>query len=334
MKEDIGTLNQLINNFVSSLDDRTPIFVAYNEPVIQKMLQWYFITWKHWLEDKSSKKTEWFMIYEILRAGIQKIVKRAIDVKQGSFTVVFFKKIIEHIESNKQEKVESEDKVWYYRDYIFHVFFDSLVDFVSSSDISERDYMWSEFPADWKITESNLKDKEKVLAHLSFRRFLDWTQGRIFSSHEREFDEPLYEMVLHLFPEVDPETWETILIFVFSPYAPEARVRSVIERNWTIGYSLARSFTFEISLAEGENYDEVKKKVITQKQAETEAKIATGSQKAYSLALLVFGTVFTKDLLQKCISEASGLKYADDTKENRKKLKLLRIFSGLLSQLP
>src|SRR3990170_2474193 len=151
MKEDLETLNRLINNFVNSLDDRTPIFLAYNEPVIKKMLQWYLITWKNWLADKSSEKTEWFMAYETLRIGIQKIAKRAIDLKQGSFTVVLFKNIIEHIEINRQETVESDGKRWYYRDYVFHVFFGILVDFVSASEISEREYMWSKFPADWKI---------------------------------------------------------------------------------------------------------------------------------------------------------------------------------------
>jgi hypothetical protein len=88
------------------------------------------------------------------------------------------------------------------------------------------------------------------------------------------------------------------------------------------------------SVAEGEDYDEKERKIIAQKELEIEAKIKTESQKAYGLALLVFGNFFTKDLLQKYISEANNLKYEENTKENRRRLKLLRIFSGLLLHAP
>ena len=70
-----------------------------------------------------------------------------------------------------------------------------------------------------------------------------------------------------------------------------------------------------------------------------EAKDKTKAQKlaeiknTYELAILLFPNHFSKKLLQKYIEDTNKLKYPDDSEEERKRLKLLEIFQGMLDTL-
>lgn len=331
MKTSVKDLNPIISDFVSSLDNRSDIFLVYNPIVIEKLLYWHKVSWQNWLSltDESNSGTDWFMIYREVNEGVKKIGKRSIAARQYSFTVSFLKNFEKHLNENKEVMVKNKNgKIWLYRNYAYAVFFELLIEFVLS-ETNEEDYMWKEFPSDWKVTASNLKDK-KVFALLSYGEFIDWAMPRIQRYGKEEFDKTLHSMVENLFPEIDAKTLEIILLFICSPFDPEARVKSVIQRYWAIGqFSLkATSFSFVTSIQEGTSEEDITKQMLA-KQTELEEEIKVAIRKTYELAILLFSEVFSKNNLAKYVEEAKRLEYPPDTKEEDKREELLRIFTGL-----
>ena len=148
----------------------------------------------------------------------------------------------------------------------------------------------------------NLLDKDNRIARISCNIFINWAVHRIQAG--QTFDRQLNDVAQNLFPEVHPEMWAVALIFVFSPYSPENRIKSIVERP-------SRVFAFS-----GEK-----------KPEEIELK------NAYELILLLFKEVFTEQLLKEYIKQANELRYPDDSAENRKKLQLLKLFNGLLATI-
>jgi len=175
-----------------------------------------------------------------------------------------------------------------------------------------------EFPYEWKVTKSNLLDKDNRIARISCNIFINWAAQRIQAS--QTFDRQLNDVSQNLFPEVHPEMWAVALIFVFSPYSPENRIKSVVERPWIFGYP-SRVFVFS-----GEKKsEEIMEEQIAQEEIEL--------KNTYELILLLFKEVFTEQLLKDYIKQANELKYLDDSAENRKKLQLLKLFNGLLATI-
>ncbi len=119
-----------------------------------------------------------------------------------------------------------------------------------------------------------------MLAELTLKQFVDWGAQRV-QDQRQEYDKTMHLMVTGLFPEVDSQTWEIILLFVFSPYNHEARVKSVIERHWPIGHVSVETLTFSYTVKPGQ----VEKEIIAQKHKEIEERIKAGAEKAYELAL-------------------------------------------------
>jgi len=75
----------------------------------------------------------------------------------------------------------------------------------------------------------NLLDKDNRIARISCNIFINWAVHRIQAG--QTFDRQLNDVAQNLFPEVHPEMWAVALIFVFSPYSPENRIKSIVERQ-------------------------------------------------------------------------------------------------------
>lgn len=331
MKTSIKDLYSLLSDFISSLDNRSDIFLIYNPLVLEKLLRWNKISWQSWLSstDESDSGTDWCMIYSQITEGIRKIGKRSISAGQYSFTVPFLKDFVKHLSENEEVKAQNEKgKTWLYISYAYRVFFELVIDFVSAG-THQEDYMWENFPDDWEITSSNLKHK-KIFAILSYDQFINWAMARIQVTRKEEFDLTLHNLTENLFPEVDAKTWEIILIFICSPYDPEARVKSVIQRYWTIGrFSLkGASVSIFTTADEATTEEEITKQRII-KQRENEEALEVANKKTFELALQLFPDSFSKELLFKYIAEANNLKYDPKSHEENKRAELLRIFMGL-----
>lgn len=327
----IRDLQEVVSDFTSFLDNRSDWFLFYNPAVMDRILDWQKVSWVNWftfMDSDSGDWSEWATIYQSLSNAITLIGKRCITAGQYSYTETFSKRIRKHLLDNQDLKVEGKKTKWFYRDYAYQSYFARILDFLSAK-TSEEDYFWDNFPSDWKITESNLASG-KVFSRLSYGQFLNTALSRI-SSNRQEFDMTLHTLVENLFPEVETATWEYILIFSFSSYSSEARVKSVIERYWVLGYPSMKSVPFVTGFGDVSEEDIAKQ--LMQRKAEIEQETEIATKKTYELALKLFGNIFTKESLSSFIKEAENLKYDPNMEEERKRKKLLTVFKGLESSL-
>jgi len=321
MKRDIRTVARLLSDFSNSIDKRSAIFLVGFDEIFPKILNWKLTAWKFNLaapqkKENKVERVEWFGLAHVLDTTIRKIGEHVLEQKQFLFSSLFLKHFINHVQAHKNEQIVIEKKKRYYVEDLFRLFYQLVFEKVSGSD--ESHYFWQSFPPEWQVTKNNLIDEKNLIAKISYHAFIEWALNRIQSN--QTFDRQLNDVSNNLFPEVHPEMWAMVLIFVLSPYSSENRVKSVIERPWTFGFRLRPVVFF------GEKKRE---EIIKEQKAQEESEI----QNIYELTHLLFPEIFTKELLEEYIKQASELKYPDDSTENRRKAKLLELFGGLLASL-
>ena len=159
-------LQEVISDFLSSLDNRSDWFLFYNPALLNQLLDWQKVSWENWFTLMDADKgnwSNWSTIYSNLSEAIALIGKRCITAGHYSFTETFSKKIEKHMVDNQDLKVEGK-KIWFYRAYVYHTFFGDIVDFLSAKTY-EEEYFWGQFPEEWKITENNFASG-KVFARI------------------------------------------------------------------------------------------------------------------------------------------------------------------------
>jgi hypothetical protein len=316
--KNVSIVPRLLFDFSNSIDKRSVIFLV--NKFLPKVLDWKLTVWKFSLvasqeREKKDERIRWFGLEHILNEVFRKIGERALEPKQ-LFSALFLQHFKDHVQAHGNEEIMIKNKERYYIEDLFRLFYQLVFEKVSGSDES-LDF-WSSFPLEWKVTKNNLLDEKNLIARISCRAFIDWALNRIQSG--QTFDRQLNDVSNNLFPEVHPEMWAMVLIFVFSPYSSENRVKSVVERPWTFGFILRPVVFF------GEKKPE---EIIKEQKAQEESEI----QNTYELTHLLFPAVFTEELLKEYIKQAGELKYPDDSTENHRKAKLLELFSGLLASL-
>ena len=321
MKRDIRPVARLLFDFSNSIDKRSAISLVGSDEIFPKILNWKLIAWKYSLAalgkgENMDERVKWFELAQVLDTTFRKIGERALEQKQFLFSTLFLQRFKDHAQAHSNEQIMLKNKKRYYIEDLFRLFYQLVFEKVSGSE--ESDYFWSGFPPEWKVTKNNLLDEKNLIARISYRAFIDWAVNRIQSS--QTFDRQLNDVSNNLFPEVHPRMWAMVLIFVFSPYSSENRVKSVVERPWTFGFRL-RPFIFF-----GEKKPE---EIIKEQKAQEESEI----QNTYELTHLLFPGIFTEELLEEYIKQAGELKYPDDSTENHRKAKLLELFGGLLASL-
>lgn len=313
LRNDIEIVNKLISDFYNSVDKRSPIFLVNFDEVFPKILEWNFIAWRqYWLNFQNKKKREewhsWYMVSHKLNELVTLIGKRSYENQslQFLFTGGFLKKFHDHVNSRKDEHVSAGGGEKYYVVDLFRIFYNGLFKFLESGEpsisIGRNQYFWDNFPNEWKITKETWK-----LGQLSWNEFLSWALPRI--QEKKDYDRTLQEVTKNLFPHVDFKTWSRILIFVCSQSYDENRVKSVIERPWTFGYT---SPTLD-SFGNGLQGDAI--------------------ERTFELALPLFSSMFTEENLKQYKTDAEKLDYPDNPLWDRRKKELLEIFDGLLNRL-
>ncbi|HML02353.1 MAG TPA: hypothetical protein VK487_03155 [Candidatus Bathyarchaeia archaeon] len=328
MTNDLETTKTLLNDFLVLMDNRTTFFLVSNEKVLPKFLEWNLVIWKNTLQSslrKSGDLVNWFELSKTSESTILKIGERAIKEGQYLFTLFFLKNFQKHVEAHKEESIQIEKERRYYVEYMFDFLFKLLAEFVEVDNLNEKEFMWSNFPAEWKITKDNLEDKRNLFARISLYKFLDWASTRIQMG--RDFDPELNDLSVNLFPDVDPRVWAVILIFCTLAFDPNNRVRSVIEQPWSFGYDFGAAV---YSFSGEEPTERQLETVRLQKEAVRKVK----TQKAYELAILLFPSVFERELLTKYIEEASHLKFEEDHARDHKRIAMLKIFNEMLENQP
>ena len=320
--ERLSIAKEYLNNYLTFINNRSIIFLVVFKEVFPKILEWHFEIWKKEYEylskdDKSNERGNYSEILRVLDSIFSKIEERSLKEREGFSFFECFKK---HAEKYKKEFVTGkENKKYYYIESLFGIFYQVFFKNIENS--PERYDIWEHyFPQEWKVTKTNLEDKEKIISRVSRYNFLQWAQERIWQAKE-EFDRNLDDVSHNLFPEVEPVFWARILTFVFSPYG-ENRVESVIKRPWNFGF-VGRIKTYS---GYSENNEEFRKKMSEKMQSEEK----TETKNTLELTNLLFPQQFSKENLEKYISDLKGLKYEKESKEEGKRLRLLRIFEEML----
>ena len=196
----------------------------------------------------------------------------------------------------------------FYREYLLGSFYSV---FLKNSPY-EYD-IWESFPDEWLVKKGNLENEENLISWTSLSKFLMWAQDRVQLA-EKTHDNQLDNVILNLFPEVDPRTWSIILIFIYSGGSIENGIKSATERPWNFGL-IGRAVT-----GWGENLEK-----------KLEESIGEQERNTLELAPLIFKNQFTRECLERYIKELKELVYTIKDREEEHRLELLEIFKKMLS---
>jgi hypothetical protein len=322
-KSNLKITSKLLNDFYDSISKRSIYLLLEPSITFNKILEWHFKIWqneyiyiKKYLEskDKSKSSFNYSEILRVLDSILMNIEERSFKKLEAFSFFIYFKK---HAEKYKDKLVDNGNK-HYYISYLFDLFYRVFFKNVEKINFSEKLFIWDQcFPKEWKISKTNLTDKEnKFFSNLSLRCFLNWAQQRISQAKE-EKDFVLGEVSSNLFPEVEPNLWAKFLIFIFS--SSKDRVKLAIEKPWNFG------FIDRVKIYPGEiGNEEMYKKMSEDTEKE--------KQKTYELACYIFKE-FSKENITKYIKEIKNLEYPKESNEENKKIELLDIFNELLEYL-
>jgi len=322
-KNSLEITSKLLNDFYNFINKRSIILLVVPENTFPKILEWHFKVWqnkyiyiKKIIEDKDKSKSSfnYIEILRVLHSILSNIEERSFKEQEAFSFFIHFKK---HAEKYKDELVGNGNK-HYYISYLFDLFYKVLFKYIEKANSSEMDLFWDQcFPEEWKISKTNLVDKENNLfSNLSLRCFINWAVHRTRQTKE-EKDFVLGEVLSNLFPEVEPNLWAEFLIFVFS--GSKNRVKLAIEKPWDFG------FIDRVKIYPGEiGSEEINRKISEDREKD--------KQKTYELAHYIFKE-FSKENITKYIKEIENLKYQLESPEEDRRLKLLNIFKEMLSYI-
>jgi len=289
-KENLKTVYRLLEDFLKYIDLRS-LSSLVKLDIFSQILEWHKRIFKKTCETESELWSLYGNLYGALNCIIKAIMIRSF--KEKHFIPLFFETFRNHVQKyasdvNYIESLVDNFAYWFFHD--MKEFEDNLQD------------VWNAFPREWKITKDNYVNP---IPKIFWGKFLQWAQRRILQATEKQvsqLDQFLDSAVRGLFPEVDPISWSTILIFAMSP--PDGnKVKSAIERPWTFGLLGRPSFFPSQSIIE--------------------------ERKAIELAHTLFPEVFTEEKLRDYIKDLKSLKYEKGSREIRRR-QLLRIFEKML----
>jgi hypothetical protein len=315
MSENLKIISKLLGDFNNFINNRSTTFLVWPTGTFQKILELHFRIWKKEYQylSKENKLDQWGQYSEMSRT--LDLIFRHIEVRALKERVasLYFQTLKKHVERHKKEVVDNRS----YAESLSATFYQVFFEHIANS--PERYNIWEHyFPKEWKITKSNLENKENIISGVSLRNFLEWAQERIWQAKE-EFDQELNDVSSNLFPETEPILWARILIFIFSPYG-ENRMKSVIERRWNFGLS-GRFRIYAGEIDDKEPFGKFR-------EEETRDIMNT-----FELAYFLFQREFSKDNLKSYIESLKHLEYKQESENDKKRLELLNIFTKMLDSI-
>lgn len=321
MNDNRETTLALFNDFDAFVNNRSIFALLRSGGLLSKILSWRFEMWNLARRDDSTpddfSRTR-FQYSEIqfrLSSIVEKIEKRALmEGEAYGFFCIFN----EHVEEHCKQLLAGDDdnREYYYLEGLFKIFYHPLFELADSS--PDRGNIWERFlPDKWKIVKSNLKDERNIIANFTLKCFMEWTRNRILDVKE-DYDRPLDDAMRNLFPDVDPILWSQILIFIFSGYDPNNRIKSVIERPWNFG-KFRRSFTFAGNLD--------KDMIICSKEKQS---INSTFEMVYLSLPKEFSKEFSKENIKRYMAELEKLNYDANSREGIRKTQLHYLFDEML----
>ena len=307
----IETSASLLNDFEVNIANRHERILYFGDIFISMILEWrYKVSVQMYEHVKDDKINHWSNLNQLLMVT-DSIIKKLIEKSMASIIVLFYSifgdlnnHLIKHVSNTK-----------YLKNFIPIIFNSFITNFET---ISDRYSVWDQFPNEWKITISSLKNKKTGVLSISwFNNYISWCISRLTSGSD-EYDSILDNVSRNLFPETEPIKWARLLIFGLIPYDPNDRINYVLSKGWTFGvFGRIHSFIVSEEAIGGQKHP-----IIDDKTAET-----------FELALLVFGSVYSKDNLKQYLNDLNHIKYESESMEEKRRLALIRLFSEFLKYL-
>jgi hypothetical protein len=294
------------------------------ERIQNSFLQKHFPTFRKWIHQflsRSYSKPDYFWNWHYFQQqffpAVSKILLQGGHEPYQLFTA--FKKYIDEAEA-KLDKMEDGDKKERWWGYIMGLFGSFCPVFFETIDNVPNNFdIWHHyFPAEWKITVSNSKRR---IPRIILKEFLEWTQKRIFRTHEANYDKDLSEVVSGLFPNAHHSLFPAFLMLFCS-----GDIRSTVKRDPTFS-------VINVSISwSGEKSDEEVQQMFTQQdQSQKQETVDLIYEYFYHWPMLVH---YKEDM-----TEENLAKWDEYSIEQRKKIidrirktKLQRVLDELNSQ--
>jgi len=191
----------------------------YKERFLKSFSAKHFPTFKKWtasLLNKSYSKDDFFWNWHYFQQGLFPAVAKAL-LQDGHGPYQLFTSFKKHIDEAvvKLEKIEDEDKKQRWWNYIMGLFGSFCPMFFDTIDSVPSNYdIWHHyFPADWKVTIANSKNRvPRVILH----EFLEWAQKRIFKENPENYDKDLSEVANGIFPNAHHSLFPAFITLLFA----------------------------------------------------------------------------------------------------------------------
>lgn len=333
LKKNYEIISILLSDFYNYINDRSIYLFHELESNISlnKILEWHFQAWqnkvmqmKRYLDGRIYSERFMTGHFEKIAKLMDKILFRIterslIELRENLFCSLYFK---EHMEKYKNEFIRW-NFIHYYIDHIFYTLYGAFFKNILLVNISHKSiFFWGDFPKKWKITKANLTDEEnKNVLEPLWKFYQEWFRGNITQITRSKYF-IAYRVSSYFFPEVNPNLWMQLLIFVFLSSKAKTRIKQTIQKY------------LNFNLIERERLYSIEADVKKIKKIDLEAK-EIEKEKTYELAYYLFNEpkYFSKQDIEKYIKEIKNLGYAEESNNEKNRLYLLNIFNEMLDYI-
>ncbi|GAC1606592.1 MAG: hypothetical protein NVS3B3_07130 [Aquirhabdus sp.] len=281
----------LMQDFVASIDNRSGQFISFTGNLPETLLK---LRIKVWVRDKELLKTsdkssellhEWANYNSMLRLLDGAILKLQTLMFEGGHFYEYFHALDVHTAKN-------ESNFEYLSDLINTI---GKQMFEQSAENDDRYSIWQHyFPESWKVTNAKLESDGNPLAKIWNDLYIQWFISRI--DQINDFDRVLDTVTLNLYPEIQPNIFAKVMIFIFTPYSEGSRIETVATRKFAFGL-ISRVMT-----GSGDDHEELNRRFRKQQETEKDATLH------FFFKIMNVKNALNCEVIKQCRKEVAELK--------------------------
>lgn len=293
-RSELNPVLGLIRDFASSMSHRSMQFLTSGAEVVPPLLVFRRMIWlaeqeRLTLTESDSRPEllhEWSMYEAILRdvdSAILGIQGRVISETQS---YGYFHALETHLAAHGADKK--------YVVYLIKVIGQKMIEQISTSE--DQYSVWEHyFPKTWLITNGALAQVNNHTVKQWNNFYLNWAIRRI--GEAKEYDLVLDNVTANLFPELEPQLFAEMLMFVATAYSPGHRIAALAANPVTFGPVGRIFFT-----------DGLDQEVDINRKMDEQRRLAEAATLYYFFVLLKIGGQLNCEVIQECREEIVELK--------------------------